>query len=88
MDFEWRLPEKYGDAPLPASPPEEDNDPYGLNQLLEGWQRPAIGRVRPDVDTSSLSPGKFVVMKADEDDNYTFEVEGVKLWLGRVRVAI
>lgn len=65
-----------------------DDDVYGLEVLEAGWQGPALGRVKPTVDVNGLCVGKYVVLLAPRQDEYTFTVEGQPLWLGRVRLSL
>lgn len=71
-----------------SPPPEEDLDPYGINEGDATWAGPTIGRVKPTVDLNGLCVGKFVVLVAPEQDKFTFKVEGQPLWLGRVRTEV
>ena len=64
---------------------EVSQDPFGLDLLKAGWVPPAIGRAADrTVSADSIVPMKFVVLRTDEDDEWTFKVAGCKLWLGRV----
>lgn len=65
----------------------EEDDPFGLDEEMARWQHPGFGRVKPPTDVTKLSKDKFVVLVAPDDDEerFVFEVEGVRLCLGRVR---
>ena len=76
------------DEPVEPSPPPNAHDRMGLARLAQMWMPTMFtaGRTRwkTTVDMSDLQPGVFAAVVAEEADEYSFEVEGKELWLGRV----
>ncbi len=79
------MPEETPEVEIPQ---ESDDDPMGLARLAENWRPPTMARGRSrwtsTVDLSDLEPGVFAAVVAEAEDEYSFEVEGKQLWLGRV----
>lgn len=90
LDFRWSLPREYVsgtvEQPAEGAQEEDDTDPYGIRRLDEAWQhvRTTRGNPRPTVDADALTIGKYVVVLAPEEDDFSFDVDGQPLWMGQV----
>lgn len=89
LNFQWSF------DPVPELQEAEEvlplasvDDPMGLARLGANWRAPTMGggrsRWRSTVDMGDVKPGVFVAVVAEKEDEYSFEVEGKELWLGRV----
>jgi hypothetical protein len=82
----WDLGVRFDPAALNQSPerPPPDIDPYGIEALRRTWRPPTLGGVRATASMDDLQVSKYVVVLTDKRDDFTFEVEGKLMWLGRV----
>lgn len=90
LEMQWILdaPTRDAEELEPVSPTsQDDRDPMGLDELRAGWVPPALGRGRSRrlYSLAELQRGMFVAVLTEADDEYSFEVEGRLVWLGKVR---
>ena len=90
MSFEWDLGRQAA-APAQATPTRGDEsdtveERYGVGQLMTDFKDngPSIGG-RRNRDMPELEEGHFVVMLAEGEDDWSFEVCGKHLWLAQIK---